>query len=228
MIDTPKNDCENSFAYIADSGAFGIIVYSFRENRSWKIHHNFFHIDPMSGLFKVSDVSFTWSDGVFGMALHNLQIDSSRDVYFHSLSGTKEFVVSNVILKNESFALSTDAVYEKFRIVGDRGEKGHSTSEVFDKKHNVMFFTQVARNGIGCWNLNSPLNTSTAVLVDSDPVSLIMPIDITLDREGYVWVVSNRMPHFLYDIMDFSDYNYRILVGKASDLIKGTVCDSNV
>lgn len=227
MIDTPTNSCDDSFAYIADAGAFGVIVYSFKENRSWKIHHNFFHIDPMSGFFKVSDVSFTWSDGVFGMALDRLKADSSRDVYFHSLSGTKEFVVSSSILKNESNAFSTDFVYEEFKVVGDRGEQGHSTTQVLDTKSNVMFFTQVARNGIGCWNLNSPLNETTAVLIDSDPVSLIMPIDIALDREGFVWVVSNRMPHFLHDRMDFSDINYRILVGKGRDLIKGTVCDYN-
>ncbi|KAL5284329.1 Y-f.2 family protein [Megaselia abdita] len=227
VIDTPKDDCDNSFAYIADAGAFGIIVYSFKENRAWKIHHNFFHIDPMSGLFKVSDISFTWNDGVFGMALHNLKHDSSREVFFHSLSGTKEFVVSNEILKNDSYAISTDTVYEEFRVVGDRGEKGHSTTEVLDRKNNVMFFTQVARNGIGCWNLNSPLNSTTAVLVDSDAVSLIMPIDITLDREGFIWVVSNRMPHFLHDRMDFEDNNYRILVAKSDDLIKGTICDIN-
>lgn len=179
----------------------------------------------MAGLFRVSDIPFTWSDGVFGLALDKLKSDSSRDIYFHSLSGTKEFVVSNVILKNESNAYSTDFVYEEFKVVGDRGVQGHSTTEVLDKENDVMFFTQVARNGIGCWNLNSPLTDKTAFLVDSDPVSLIMPIDIKLDREGFIWVVSNRMPHFLNDRMDFKDYNYRILVAKAKDIIKGTICE---
>lgn len=226
VVDTSRDNCQNAHAYIADAGSFGLIVYSFEKNKSWRIEHNFFHIDPTAGAFLVDDVLFTWTDGVFGLALGHLNVDSSRDVFFHSLTGTKEFVVSNKVLQNESVAESSDSVYQRFGIVGDRGPNGYSTTEVLDEKSDVIFFTQVAKHGIGCWNIRTPLNEKTAILVDQDDVALIMPIDISLDDDGLIWVTSNRMPHFIQKRMNFEDYNFRVLVAKASDLIEGTVCDS--
>lgn len=156
-----------------------------------------------------------------------LRRDFSRDLYFHSLTGTKEFIVPNRILQNESFSSSTDPVFEEFRIVGDRGSKGHSTTQALDPRTGVIFFTQVAKNGVGCWNTRQPLNPSTSVLVDSDPLTMIMPIDLKLDNDGYVWLISNRMPHFIQKKLNFRDYNYRVFVAKVSELIKGTICNFN-
>lgn len=150
----------------------------------------------------------------------------SRDVYFHSLTGTKEFVVSNKVLQSESVANSSDSVYNKFGIVGERGPNSYSTTHVFDDKSDVIFFTQVAKHGIACWNINTPLNEKSAILIDQDDVALIMPIDISLDNDGYVWVTSNRMPHYIQRKMNFEDYNFRVLKAKASELIAGTICDS--
>lgn len=200
-------------------------MYSLRQNRSWRIQHSFFHIDPTAGGFSLADAYFTWADGVFGIALGHLQGDFSRDLYFHSLSATKEFTVPNKVLQNESLASSTDSAYREFRIIGDRGPGGHSATEVFDKNTNVIFFTQLAKDGIGCWNIYTPLNEYTSVLVDQDPIALIMPVDIKLDDDGYIWVLSNRMAHFIKNRMNFEDYNFRIVTGKASELIKGTYCD---
>lgn len=224
-MDSSRNNCEDTHAYVTDAGSFGIIVYSFRKNRSWRIEHNFFHIDPTAGGFSVGETYFTWTDGIFGIALGHLQKDFSRDLYFHSLSATKEFVVPNKVLQNESLAMGTDSAHREFRIVGDRGPGGHSATEVFDKSSNVIFFTQLAKNGISCWNINTPLNDVTDVLVDQDPVALVMPVDIKLDKDGYIWVISNRMAHFIQKKMNFADYNFRIVVKKASELIKGTLCE---
>lgn len=201
-------------------------MYSFKENESWRIEHNFFHIDPTAGAFQVDDVLFTWTDGIFGLALGHLNEDFSRDVYFHSLTGTKEFVVSNKVLQSKSTANNSDHVYTKFRIVGDRDFNSYSTTHVFDDESDVIFFTQVARHGIACWNINTPLNEETFVLIDQDDTALIMPIDISLDNEGYIWVISNRMPHYIQRRINFEDYNFRVLVSKASHLIEGTICNS--
>lgn len=208
-----------------DAGSFGLIVYSFRQNRSWRIQHSFFHIDPTAGGFSVAESYFTWSDGIFGLALGTLRSDLSRDVYFHSLSATKEFVVPNKVLQNESFAISTDPAHLEFRVVGDRGPAAHSATEVFDKNTDVIFFTQLAKDGIGCWNINTPLNEQNTALVDQDHNALILPVDIKLDEDGYIWVLSNRMAHFIQKRMNFADSNFRIVTAKASDLIRGTVCD---
>lgn len=69
IVDITKNECDNAYAYVPDLGGYGVVVYSYADNKSWRVHHNFFHFDPLSGDFKVGGVQFQWTDGVFGMAL---------------------------------------------------------------------------------------------------------------------------------------------------------------
>lgn len=69
IVDVPKNDCENAFAYIPDLGGYAVVVYSFKDDKSWRVKHNYFHFDPLNGNYNVDGVNFQWTDGVFGMAL---------------------------------------------------------------------------------------------------------------------------------------------------------------
>lgn len=61
--------CDQAFAYLPDLGGYGIVVYSWEKNDSWRVKHNFFHFDPLKGDFNVGGVNFQWTDGVFGLAL---------------------------------------------------------------------------------------------------------------------------------------------------------------
>lgn len=69
IVDVQKNDCENAHAYIPDLGAYGVVVYSFKNNKSWRATHNYFHFDPLNGDYNVGGVNFQWTDGVFGIGL---------------------------------------------------------------------------------------------------------------------------------------------------------------
>lgn len=69
IVDVQPNDCENAYAYVPDLGAYGVVVYSFKDDKSWRVEHNFFHFDPLNGDYNVGGVNFQWTDGVFGMAL---------------------------------------------------------------------------------------------------------------------------------------------------------------
>lgn len=64
-----KNRCDEAFAYLPDLGSYAMVVYSLKENDSWRFKHNFFHLDPLQGDFNVGGVNFQWKDGVFGIAL---------------------------------------------------------------------------------------------------------------------------------------------------------------
>lgn len=61
--------CDDAYAYLPDLGAYGVVVYSLKDDKSWRIKHNYFHFDPLNGDYQVRDVNFQWTDGVFGMAL---------------------------------------------------------------------------------------------------------------------------------------------------------------
>ncbi|XP_050077790.1 protein yellow [Anopheles maculipalpis] len=224
IVDTERGDCDNAHAYIPDLGSYAVIVYSLAEDRSWRVKHNFFHFDPLAGDYNIGGVNFQWTDGVFGMAVGKRLLDGTRPVYFHAFSSTKEFMVSNTVLKNESYAQSPQAYYD-YKLLGDRGPNSQSSAEFYDSETGVIFYTQVNKDGVGCWNTIMPLNADTQGLVDSDSDALVFPNDLKVDSEGTLWVLSDRLPMFIFTSLDADQYNYRILVGETRDIIKGTPCD---
>jgi len=197
IVDIPKHQCENAFAYVPDLGGYGVVVYSYKNNKSWRVKHNFFHFDPLSGDYNVGGVNFQWTDGVFGMALGRPSGEGTRTVYFHAFSSTKEFSVPNIVLQNETRALSKESYYD-YSLVGDRGLNGQSSAEFLDENTNVLFYTQVNKDGVGCWNANKPYNPDTQGLVDTDTDALVFPNDLKADADGNLWVLSDRMPVFIY------------------------------
>lgn len=224
IVDASKSNCDNSYAYIPDLGAYGVIVYSFRDNKSWRVKHNYFHFDPLNGNYNIAGVNFQWTDGVFGMALDKATADGTRNVYFHALSSTREFSVSNKVLQNETYSQSTEA-YSEFKLVGDRGPNGQSSAEFYDEKTGVLFYTQVNKDGVSCWNSRKPYNPDTQGIVDTDSDALVFPNDLKIDAQGNLWVLSDRMPLFIYSSLKPQEFNYRILRKNVEESIRGTVCE---
>ncbi|XP_031622828.1 protein yellow-like [Contarinia nasturtii] len=224
IVDVPKQQCDNAYAYVPDLGGYGVVVYSFKENKSWRVKHNYFHFDPLEGDFLVGGVNFQWTDGVFGMALGKQTNEGTRDVYFHALASTKEFSVPNYVLQNETRATSPQN-YNDFKLVGDRGVNGQSTAEAVHEKTNVLFYTQVNKDSIGCWNINKEFNLDKQGLVDSDGTALVFPNDLKIDRNDNLWILSDRLPVYMYKKLDPEQYNYRILSGPINELILGTPCE---
>ncbi|XP_023170173.2 protein yellow [Drosophila hydei] len=224
IVDLDREQCDDAFAYIPDLGAYGVVVYSYRDDKSYRVKHNYFHFDPLQGDFNVAGVNFQWTDGVFGMAVGPLNPDHTKDIYFHALASTKEFKVSNRVLQNESYVNGGDSYYD-FKLIGDRGMNGQSTAESYDKETGVLFYTQVNKDAIACWNVKRPYTADTQGLIESDSHTLVFPNDLKVDNTGSLWVLSDRMPTYLYKELDHNAVNYRILTGKTSDLIKGTPCE---
>lgn len=68
--------CDETFAYILDVYAYAIIVYDFKNDKSWRVNHNYFAFDPTMGNLDVGGINFQWHDGIFGMALANFINDN--------------------------------------------------------------------------------------------------------------------------------------------------------
>lgn len=151
-------------------------------------------------------------------------LSSDRSLYFHALASTYEFSVSNSVLKNESFCTSPDA-FHSFKVLGNRGAKTQSSSEVFDRLTGVVFYTQINRDAVGCWNTLKPFTIENQGLVASDSELLVFPNDLRIDDDGNLLVLSNRMPVFMFSKLQ-PGFNYRIMMGKTTEIIKGTPCEN--
>lgn len=58
-------------AYIADVTGFGIIVFDYKNNKSWRAESQSTHLSPIQkySKFYIDRESFDLMDGVFGMAV---------------------------------------------------------------------------------------------------------------------------------------------------------------
>ncbi|XP_050298512.1 protein yellow [Anthonomus grandis grandis] len=220
-------DCENTFAYFADLGGPGLIVYSWKQNRSWKVKHNYFHIKPTAGDMNVMGISFQWSDGIFGLALRP-EKDGFSTLFFHPLTSFDEFSVSTRILRDESLA-SNRSNYHEFKFLGGRGPKSQSGVSFLDKKTGVLFYALINLNAVACWRTTNPAYTMESQgRIYMNNVTMVFPNDIKVDSDGYLWVLSNKLPQFMYSSLDYNDVNFRIMSAKVSEAIKGTACASKL
>lgn len=86
VIDVGES-CEDSFMYAADALGYGLIVYSWQRNDSWRFEHGYFMPDPLAGDFTVSGVNYQWSnEGVFGLALSPQHTNGFKTLFFHPLA----------------------------------------------------------------------------------------------------------------------------------------------
>ncbi|KAK6636368.1 hypothetical protein RUM43_010028 [Polyplax serrata] len=221
IVDSDPHKCENAFAYVPDLGGYGLISYNLAEDKSRRIKHNYFHFDPLAGNMVVGGVNFQWTDGVFSVALGKSMPDGYRTAYFHCLASTKEFSVNTRVLKNGDS--SKDSYYD-FQLVGDRGADSQSSASYIHEGTGVMFYTQLQKNSVNCWNTNKPLVQENLAEVASDNETMIFTNDLKVDREGKLWVLTDKLPVFIYRGLDEKEINYRIFSATVEEAIAGTSC----
>ncbi|CAG9854415.1 unnamed protein product [Phyllotreta striolata] len=220
VVDVGKT-CDDAHAYFSDELGYGLIVYSFKKNTSWRFAHSFFLPDPLRGDFTIDKLNFQWgSEGIFGMSLSPLQEDGSKWLYFSPLASHREFAVSTATLKNSS---KVGESWREFLALEERGPNSHTTSRVMDE-FGVQFFNLIDQNAVGCWNSQYPYHKKNHAVVDRDDVGLIFPADVKVDGNRNLWVISDRMSNFLEASLDYNEVNFRVYFAPVEKLIEGTVC----
>ncbi|XP_025421542.1 L-dopachrome tautomerase yellow-f2-like, partial [Sipha flava] len=210
VADASPDACGDAHAYVPDLGGSGLLVYSLATDASWRVEHHYFHFDPLAGNYRVAGHEFQWTDGVVGVALSPRAPDGSRTLYFHPLSSTTEFAVSTRVLQNATAASDS---YHAYRALGTRGPGTQASGSALDEGTGVLFYTQVNRDGVGCWNSVTDADDyspDTNTLVAQDRRTLEFPNDVKVDRAATLWVLSDRLSTFLYDGLDPNDVNFRV------------------
>ncbi|XP_072946836.1 uncharacterized protein [Epargyreus clarus] len=218
-IDT---DCGDAYAYIPDLTTYGLIVFSLRQNDSWRLSHNYFYFNPVVGNLRIADQSFQWSDGIFSITLTPPGPDGCKTAYFHPMVSLQEFSVSTCLLKNRTAATDSNS-WSLYNYVGDRGNNTQSTMHEYDPKTGVVFFAEIGRDSVSCWQTAAPLAASSVVILARDARALSYPSDLHVTN-GEVWVMANSLPRFGYSSLDTNEFNFFVYKGNVPDLIAGTPC----
>uniref|UniRef100_A0A336MSU8 CSON006707 protein n=1 Tax=Culicoides sonorensis TaxID=179676 RepID=A0A336MSU8_CULSO len=224
-VDVNPRNCNEAFAYIPDLFFNRIYVYSFKDNRMWSFYHNYFRMDPFEGDLNIAGHQFQWDDGIFSITLGPRRRDTFRDVYFHPMISTNEFVVSSEVLQNEENS-NRQWHGSDFHLLGNRGPGTQSAMHQFDLTTGVLFFSEIGRNAIGCMNSDRPINKENHAIVAQDNDRMIYPSDLKVDVDGTLWVFTNTMPRFIYSQLNTSEYNFRIWKANSRDIIRGTICSN--
>lgn len=218
-VDLGSGGCDDAFAYMSDELGYGLIVYSWTNNTSWRVTHSYFMPDPLTGDYNVGGLNFQWSEeGIFGMSLSPIAADGFRTLFFHPLSSNREFAVSTEILRNPELATNS---FHSFQVLPER-PMGHSTSEVMDE-NGIQLFNLIDQNAVGCWNSQLPYSPDNLGVIARHDEALIFPADVKITN-GIVWIISDRMPNFLIASLNVSDINFRILTVPLADAIADTIC----
>ncbi|KAJ8984350.1 hypothetical protein NQ317_012571, partial [Molorchus minor] len=183
---------------------YGVIVYSLRKNKSWRINHNYFYLESLAGDLSIGGYSMQWNDGVFSIQLSKIKSDGSRDVYFHSMAGTHMFKVSSKILKNDTL-ITRSYHTPDFKNLGDRGANSQTSIADLHQSTGIMFLGLIAQNALGCWNTQHSFDKVS--VVQKDDRKMIYPSDVKIYGDR-VYVLTNRMPIFLYGRLNYDDINF--------------------
>ncbi|XP_039291101.1 protein yellow-like [Nilaparvata lugens] len=206
---------------------YGLVVYDWQNNKSWRISHPHFYPDPIVSRYDLDGIIFRWTDGIFGLALSPPDPKTQEKLlYFHPLSSFREFSVSTEILRNET--KSTEEL-DCFNAIGQpRGRKdSHASASAMDSD-GILYYNLVSKSAVGCWNSkNGPHLESTQGVIETNNTTLSFPNDLKIETNGnekYIWVLSNRLHKYLYSSLSPDEYNFRILRVNAREAVKGTVC----
>lgn len=218
-------DCDDTYAYSGDLGAPGLVVYSWKLQDSWRVSHHYFHPDPLAGNYTISGINFQWDDGLFGLALSKKQPDGFATLYFHPLSSTNEFSVSTQVLRNKTYALSSEN-FKEFKILGTRGLNGQSGAAFLDQLTGVLFYALPNLNAVACWKTsNRDYTFKSQGRVYMSQVEMVFPNDVKVDDQDRLWVLSDNLQDLLYSELDRNKTNFRILTAHVKEAIENTACD---
>nr|XP_033324997.1 protein yellow-like [Megalopta genalis] len=216
-VESDPDNCDDTHVYISDIGGYGLVVYSWAKNDSWRVSHNYFHFDPIHCSFNVSGFSFQWTDGVFGLSLSPKRSDGDRTLYFHAMCGITEFSVPTSVLRDDKTRRYED--YFAYKIEGTKGLNTQGPSSLIDPKTGIDYFTQVSKNGVACWDTNVPLNPDTFINVAQDNTTLVFPNDLSIDcMENKLYVLSDNLPQLVFSQFDTRECNFFLTVAPLDKL----------
>lgn len=234
------DDAFGGFAYITDnSGADpGIVVFSKRLNRSWKIReNNSMRAARSAREFIVNGTSLNFAIHIDGIALGpyfnpdtglvqtqlppgavNFRGNNfERNVYYSPLSSYHLYSIPASILRDPEFARRASPS-EVLAAVTDVGLKVSQTDGMIMDNKGVLYYGLLKDNAIAQWDSYAPFTYENQLIIAKDDNFIQWVDGMTFDEEGYLYVVVNRLFNFVAGRLQPNDVNFRILRAKTGTL----------
>ncbi|XP_036144705.1 protein yellow-like [Monomorium pharaonis] len=190
-------DHENGgMAYITDTSSTdpGIIVYSLKDNNSWKVRHDSMKAKPETKSFMVANTRLKNPIDVDGIALSPAS-NRDRQVYYSPLFSFHLYSVPASVLKNNVTNID--------QYVKELGRKFSQTDGMMMSATGVLYFGLLADDAIATWDTkNTTSFTVGQRVIWRDHVLTQWPDSFAFDEDGNVWCVTNMLQNFLIKHVD--------------------------
>ncbi|XP_068081133.1 dopaminechrome tautomerase-like [Anabrus simplex] len=219
-----QGDCQDVYAYMADTERYNLLVYSYKNRTSWRISHGSFYPDPMKFNYQLDDLKWYWNYGLSGLALGPMLKAHERMLYYHATTSYKEFVVPTSVLKNPAAINESN---DKFVLLGERGySRSHAGGSAISRS-GVLFYALPEHHVAACWDTNNTEFSSLQQgVIGVEKRKLAFPNDVKVDHEKNqsVWILSNNLHMYLFGKINPQAANYIILRANTETAVKKTVC----
>lgn len=189
----------------------GIIVFSVKENRSWKIQSHTMIADPSASDFTVNGIQISVPINIAGIALgpkihtsnDRVVVNEDREVYFSPISSLHLFSINTSVLRNPNLTSYNSTIK-------DLGTKSSQSVGMIMDNQGILYYTLLGNNAVGKWDSHTSFQ-SGQVLIARDSKHLEWPNSLTFDSRGNLTVLMNRMNRFIYNQFDLNEYNFRLI-----------------
>ncbi|XP_060523183.1 uncharacterized protein LOC132700081 [Cylas formicarius] len=220
-VEDPLDGGKNSFLYGADSDGYSLIVYDYKNDRSWRVDHESFLPQKDYILYEIAEREFNVSDGILGMALG--VPGENRKLFYHAMSSETESWVYTKHLKDERlFAAPASNISHLFHTF-PQGRKTQSAAEAIDK-NGIMYFGLLKDVQIVAWDTaskNYGREYFRVVQEDTERLQFPSGVKVTKNNHGdeFLWVFATAYQKVASTNLYTNETNFRILCGKISDFV---------
>ncbi|XP_012152591.1 dopaminechrome tautomerase [Megachile rotundata] len=196
---------DGGMAYITDSDREdpGIIVYSLRNNTSWKVRHDSMKAKPEAVSFMISKTPINTPIAVDGIALSPASV-SERQVYYSPLSSFHLYSIPTSVLKTNMTNVDEH--------VNELGRKNSQTDGMMMSAKGVLYFGLLADDAVAMWDTKQSSSFATGQRVISrDHERMQWPDTFAFDEDGNFYCVTNSLQNILNNRVNASVPNYRVV-----------------
>lgn len=182
------DDSNGDFAYITDNagGDPGIVVYSRRLNRSWKVREsNSMRAARNAVGFSVNGTNLNFSIHIDGIALgpyynpqtgdvnldnqgtYSLDQNTERNVYYSPLSSYHLYSIPASYLRDPEFARRATP-RQIFDVVVDHGVKISQTDGMIMDNYGMLYYGLLKNHAVARWDSYRPFNFDNQQIIAKD------------------------------------------------------------
>lgn len=235
------DDAFGGYAYITDnSGADpGIVVYSKRLNRSWKVREsNSMRAAVNAQDFAVNGTRLNFAIHIDGIALGpyyspngggirpplntppsflNRNDQYERNVYYSPLSSYHLYSIPASFLRDPEFARTANN-RQLLNAITDLGLKVSQTDGMIMDNRGILYYGLLKEHAIAQWDSYLPFTPQNQHIIAKDDTFIQWTDGMSFDEEGNFYVVVNRLHNFVTGRLNVNEVNFRLLKSKTGSL----------